>query len=172
TVAAPALGVRYWFSKRWGIDVGAGFSVSTGEVSTTVSAADKQTIGAFLLHAGVPVALYNSRHLSFQLIPEMNFGYAQSEVEPTIQNDPPPNATLSGTRFDLGARAGAEVHWGFLGMPELSLEGSVGLYFTYQATNVSVGEATAGQSNILAGTAEYQSPWDILTQHVRARYYF
>ncbi|MEM9695419.1 MAG: hypothetical protein AAGA56_22940, partial [Myxococcota bacterium] len=172
TVSAPAIGVRYWFNDTFGIEGGIGFSVSTGEIDTTTSAADKQTVFAFLLHAGAPLSLYSSNHISLQITPEMSFGHARSEVESTLQFDPPPNATLTGMRFDVGARAGAELHWGFLGVPELSLEGSVGLFFTYQETRASVDDVDAGETNLLFGTAQYQSPWDIFTQHVRARYYF
>jgi len=46
------LGIRYWMSELVGIDAGIGFSVSTGSISTSVSAADKQTVLAFMYHLG------------------------------------------------------------------------------------------------------------------------
>jgi hypothetical protein len=171
-VQAPAIGVRYWFSSLVGLDVGAGVMVSTGNVQTTTSSADKATITSFLVHAGVPISLVAGQHVSLQIGPEANFGYAFAEVKPNPQPNPPPSADLMGFRIDVGARIGGEIQWGFIGLPELALEGSVGLFMTHQATEISVGEARAAQDNLLFTTGEYNSPWDIFTQHVRARYYF
>jgi hypothetical protein len=171
-VPAPCLGIRYWFSKVAGLDVGVGFSLSTGSMATTSAAADKQTVLAFMYHVGVPISVVHGQHLSLQITPEVTIGHAHSEVEPTAQLDPPPNASLSGFRMDVGARVGAELQFGFIGVPELALEGSLGLYGTYQATSISVGEARAAENDLVIATGEYQSPWDIFTQHVRARYYF
>jgi hypothetical protein len=156
SVPAPVVGIRYWMSERVGID----------------SAADKQTVLAFMYHLGVPIALYSGQHLSLQLTPEVTFGHAHSSIEPALQADPPPAATVTGFRLDVGGRVGAELQWGFLGVPELSLEGSIGVFCTYQATDISVGDAHAAGNDIVLSTAEYNSPWDIFTQHVRARYYF
>lgn len=171
-VQAPAIGIRYWFSSLVGLDVGAGVMVSTGNVQTTTSSADKATITSFLLHAGVPISLAAGDHISLQVGPEVNFGWAGTKVKPGAQPNPPPEASLTGFRIDVGARVGGEVQWGFIGIPELALEGSVGLFVTHQATQASVGDARAQQDNLLFTTGEYNSPWDIFTQHVRARYYF
>jgi hypothetical protein len=172
TVPAPVLGIRYWVNELVGIDAGLGMSVATGSISTSVSAADKQTVLAFMYHLGIPIALYSGRHLSLQLTPEATFGHAHSSIEPALQPDPPPAATVTGFRLDVGARIGAELQWGFIGVPELSLEGSVGLYATFQGTDISVRDAHAAENDILISTAEYNSPWDVFTQHIRARYYF
>lgn len=171
-VPAPAIGVRFWLTELIGIDFGAGANFSTGSVQTTTSAADKATVTAFLIHGGVPLSLVAGEHISLQVTPEFNVGFAFAEVKPAPQPDPPPAASLTGRRIDVGARVGAEVFWGFIGVPELSLEGSVGLFVTHQATEASVGDARAAQDNFLISTGDYQSPWDLFTQHVRARYYF
>lgn len=172
SVSTPAIGVRYWLTERIGLDFGGGFSLSSGEVRTVTSGNDKATVFSLLAHAGMPVSITSGRHISLQLIPEMNLGFAMSSVEPTQGVDPPPNANLSGVRFDVGARVGGEVHFGFMDIPELSIEGSVGAFLTYQATKITVGEAYASQTNLLLTTASYQNPWDIFTSYVRARYYF
>jgi hypothetical protein len=171
-VQAPAIGVRYWFTDTVGLDVGLGANVTTGSVHTTTSSADKATVTAFLLHLGAPLSLVEGQHISLQIGPEVNFGYATSTVKPAAQPDPPPAADLSGFRIDVGARVGAEVYFGFIDLPELALEGSVGLFATHQSTSASVGEARASQDNFLVATGEYNSPWDFFTQHLRARYYF
>jgi len=172
TVATPAIGVRMWMNEKIGLDIGAGFSIATGSARTVTTGIDKATVFSFLAHGGLPVSLATGKHISLQLIPEMNIGFAVSSVEPAQQINPPPNASLTGVRLDLGARIGGEVHFGFMDIPELSLEGTVGAFLTYQATNASVGEVFATQHNLLVTTASYQNPWDIFTSSVRARYYF
>lgn len=172
TVSTPAIGVRYWLNPKLGIDVGVGVSLTAGGARNVTQGVDKATVFSGLLHGGMPVSFVTGKHISLQLIPEMNVGFAVSSVEPVHQANPPPNATLTGVRFDLGARLGGEVHFGFIDIPELSLEGSVGAYMTYQATKISVLTAFASQSNFLVTTASYQNPWDIFTSYVRARYYF
>ncbi len=172
TVTVPAIGIRYWLSKAMALDVGMGAWVSSGSDASTTSASEDPTVSALLFHVGVPISLASSKHISLQLTPEVDFGYAWADQEPSVQADPPPPASLSGFRFDLGARIGAEVHWGFAGLPELSLEGSVGLRLSAQGTDATVENAHASESNLVFATAEYSSPWDIFTQHVRARYYF
>lgn len=175
SVSTPAIGMRYWLNSRMGLDAGLGFMVSGGSIRTTTSAADKQRIFAFLVHGGLPLSLATGKHISIQLIPELNFGFATSSIEPpqsVSDAGPPPNAELSGLRLDVGARFGAEIHFGFIDVPQLSLEGSVGAFFTYQSTSASVGEAHASQSNVLVTTASFDNPWEIFTSLVAARYYF
>jgi hypothetical protein len=172
SVSTPAIGLRYWLNDRIGIDAGAGLSIAAGDARNVTSGVDKQTVFSMLAHAGMPFNVASGKHISLQLIPEMNLGFAVSSVEPTQQPNPPPNATLTGVRLDVGARLGGEVHFGFMDIPELSLEGSVGLFLTYQATKAEVATAFASQYNILVTTAAYQNPWDIFTSYVRARYYF
>lgn len=172
SVSTPVLGMRMWLNERMGLDIGGGFSISAGAARTVTNGAEKAAIYGFLAHGGLPLSIATGKHISLQLIPEMNLGFAVSSVEPVQQPNPPPNATLTGVRLDLGARVGGEVHFGFMDIPELSLEGSVGAFLTYQATNISVGEAFSVQRNVLFATASYQNPWDIFTSYVRARYYF
>lgn len=172
SVQTPAIGIRYWLTPKLGIDAGVGVSLSAGGARNVTVGVDKATVFSGLIHGGMPVSFVTGKHISLQLIPEMNLGFAVSSVEPVQQPNPPPNATLTGVRFDLGARIGGEVHFGFMDIPELSLEGSVGAFMTYQATKISVAEAFASQSNFLVTTASYQNPWDIFTSYVRARYYF
>jgi hypothetical protein len=83
-----------------------------------------------------------------------------------------PDASLSGVRFDLGARIGGEVHFGFIGIPELSLEGSIGAFFTYQTWGVSAGAASVSDNSLGLSTASFNNPWDFFASVVRARYYF
>ncbi len=172
SLSVPTIGVRYWLSERAGIDAGVGFSLATGSISATTQAADKQTAWGVAAHLGLPLSLASGKHISIQLTPEVNFGYASSTVDPAVQKDPPPAAELGGTRLDVGARFGGEVHFGFMDIPELALEGSVGAYLTHQRTTITVKDVEYADSSVLFTTASFKNPWEIFTSTIAARYYF
>jgi hypothetical protein len=85
--------------------------------------------------------------------------------------------------LQVGARAGAEVFFGFIGIPALSLEGSVGMYVMTRSAKWSRGaytdalgvaqpEITYKDSTLLIATSAMNNPWQIFTSNVAARYYF
>ncbi len=173
TVSVPAVGIRYWLSSMIGIDAGIGFSASTGSIRATTFATDKQSVFAMLIHAGLPVCPVAGKHIALTITPEINFGFATSSVEPTgPQATPPPSASLFGQRFDIGARIGGEIYFGFIGIPELALEGSFGAYMTHQRTSISVDTATYVDTSVLATTANFKDPWQLFASSIAARYYF
>jgi hypothetical protein len=170
TVVAPVIGIRYWLKPSFGIDVGVGLGANSGSV--TSSGTSQSTPGAFgfALHGGLPFALASSRHYAFELIPEVTLGLANGSYSP---GGGAPSISLSGLRVDIGARAGAELHFGFIGIPQLSLVASVGLYIhdiSYSATP-SGGQGTGGQQLTIA-TSVQSDPWSIFTDNVSAIYYF
>jgi hypothetical protein len=172
-LAAPAVGARIWFSELVGLDVGLGLHFSSGSTEANNISVDKAPRFGMLIHAGVPLAFTSGEHVAFLLIPELNFAFATSEVDsPLIAAPAPPPAELSGLRVDVGARSGLEVHFGFMGLPELSLEGTVGIFLTNQSTSASVGNAKISDSDLLITTTSFDSPWDIFRTAVAARYYF
>lgn len=147
-VLAPVLGVRHWTSEDVGLDLGLGIGLSVGGALDDGFAA--------MAHVGVPLAIFSGRHYTFVVVPEANLGFAVGE------------AGRAGLRVELGARAGAEIQFGFIGMPELALEASAGLYgsvrgavaafdwdFAYELTSTTLNE-----------------PWDFFRTAVAARYYF
>lgn len=177
-IAAPVIGVRYWLDPALGIDVGLGFSnsggsteVKTGAQTTTT---DLPSVTAFLIHGGVPLSLASAKHFSFQVVPELNVGFASStdKATPARQYD----IDYSGFMLDVGARAGAEIHFGFIGVPQLSLQGSVGLLFRTQNTKetdkIPAGEASTSISGTSISTTVGDNPWNIFTSNVAALYYF
>jgi hypothetical protein len=182
-VTAPVIGVRYWFTQRLGLDVGAGLSVSTFSNGQTPAPnptpQNPPTVFAFALHAGIPIALASAKHFTFEIVPETNFGYASTSID---EASPEPNISLNGVRFDLGARVGAEISFGFMGLPQLALEGSVGLYARYQnvgysqASYTNMGAnfgATSASSGVFTlGTTVGNDPWAIFTDNISALYYF
>jgi hypothetical protein len=169
TVEAPVIGVRYWFTPLLGLDVGLGMGINGTGLTTPAGDQPAADTSAFLLHGGVPLALAASQHFVFEVIPEMNVGFSN------WGNDAPGPAELSASGFhlDIGARAGAEVHFGFIGLPKLSLQGTVGLVFATDSTSVEDATgATVKRSYTTFGTTVQDAPWNIFTSNVAALYYF
>jgi hypothetical protein len=192
TGAAPVIGVRYWLDSMIGIDVGIGLGLLGGSASAEVPPAAEQTVDrdsftAFTLHAGVPLSLAASQHFSWQVIPEINFGLASVGQDPNGPDDsscPDMVGTAcegdlshSGLHFDIGARAGAEIHFGFMGVPQLSLQGTVGLAFAIDKGSTTdsqgpAGDREFGHSRTSLQTSAGTNPWAIFTNGIAAFYYF
>lgn len=177
-ISAPVIGARYWISNRFGVDAGIGMGWSSGGSSTNTSgsgAVSTEGAGAFgfLFHGGVPIALAGGKHYTFQLVPEFNVGFSTQTLKP-----PPgspantPDTSLGGFRFDVGARAGAEIHFGFMGIPELALQASVGMYFQAGSVSATQGQKSASSSSTGFGTTVQADPWALFTKNIAALYYF
>jgi hypothetical protein len=182
-VTAPVIGVRYWLNETLGIDVGAGLSLSTFSNSSTPAPnpapQNPPTVFAFALHGGVPIALASAKHFTFEIIPEATFGYATTNIN---NANPVPNTSIHGLRLDVGGRVGGEINFGFMGLPQLALQGTVGLFVRYQNVGFSqdaytnMGNnipATSGSSGVFTlGTSVGSDPWAIFTDNISALYYF
>ena len=174
---APVIGMRLWLNSTLGIDAGLGLTTTFG----THQAPDPTTAGATVstnataptglaVHFGMPLALKAARHYTFEIIPEMNIGYAQQAISSGANGQ-----DLSGLHLDIGARAGAELHFGFIGIPELSLVGSVGLRAdinqTKTETRVGNNTTTVKDSRTVIQTTVGDNPWNIFVGNVSAFYY-
>ncbi len=172
TGAAPVVGVRYWLDQMLGLDVGLGMSFVGGSLKNGNASTNRQPFAGFVIHGGVPLALASTDHFAFEIIPELNVGFAHTRTAPAA------NASSSdgGFHFDLGARAGAEVSFGFMHLPQLSLVGSVGLRFDTDngSSTVTVGGVSGKVSSSRSEfhTTVGPNPWAIFTNQVAALYYF
>jgi hypothetical protein len=177
-VNAPVVGVRYWLNRTIGIDGGVGFGVASGsnEVvngGTSVSNDHPSAFGA-ALHAGVPIALSHAKHFSFLIVPEGTVGFTSGTYKPPVAPGgvAPPQQDLSGFRLDLGGRVGGEFHFGFIGIPQLSLEASVGLYFHRESIKIKQDTNSASDGSTTLGTSVQSDPWAIFVNNISAFYYF
>jgi hypothetical protein len=171
-LAAPTLGVRYWASERLGIELGVGVGASLGKRrqedvggETTI---DDPTIGGVAIHGGLPIALIHSRHFAFLFSPETQFGFAKGS------ND---LSSVSGILFRAGFRIGAEIQFGFIGIPQLSLTAGIGLHgqLNHRARTTEdpfFGELTNSATSFNFGTNVQGNPWAIFTNGISALYYF
>jgi hypothetical protein len=176
TVDAPIIGIRYWLDPAIGIDAGLGFFTTSGsgefdDGNDTTNQDFPSTLG-FLVHAGLPIALASADHFTFEVIPEVNVGIGSGSIStPTVET------TYNGFHLDVGARAGAEIHFGFMKLPQLALQGSIGLLFALDSAKTSVdpevGETTETTGSRTTFTTTVGSnPWNIFTSNVAALYYF
>lgn len=172
TVTAPVIGIRYWLNRMIGIDGGLGFGMTTGsntvENGGTSTSVDKPSRWAAAIHGGVPLALASGQHYTFEVIPEANFGFASGTISVANQSD----QNLSGIRLDVGARAGAEVYFGFIGVPQLALQGTIGLYLRHENFKWSQDNNSASDATTTIATSVQSDPWALFTNNISALYYF
>ena len=164
---APVIGVRYWLSDMLGIDAGIGFGLTSSSTEQAGMSNDGPSGHAFIIHGGVPLSLASAGHFSFQVVPELNLGFAG-----TSQDVGGMTNKFSGFHLDVGARAGAEIHFGFINVPQLSLQGSVGARLNMDSTSQTVTNVDSSTSNFSFGTTVGDNPWNIFTSNVAALYYF
>jgi hypothetical protein len=173
TVSAPVVGVRYWLKDTVGIDVGLGLGFGGGSQEAvsngTDTKVDKPSATGFALHGGLPVALYQGRHYSFLVIPQFTVGVAGGTFKP---GGGAPDQDLSGFLFDIGAQTGAEIHFGFIGVPELALQATIGLSYRRTAFKWKSDVNSASEGTDAFGTNVQADPWAIFTNNIAATYYF
>ncbi len=161
TVNAPVLGLRYWFGHRIGLDAGVGFGVSTGSQSGQGAAVTPSTFGV-AVSGGLPIALASASHFTFEIVPQVLLGGTSGSIG---------DQSLTGLRLDVGARAGAEIQFGFIGIPELALQATVGVYYSHQTYGWSeAGNSSSVQSDSLS-TGVQADPWAIFANSISALYY-
>ena len=166
TVEAPVLGIRWWMGaplgpfRTWGLDLGLGLARTSSDAEPS-----DVTRSALVFHAGLPLVVSAAKHVAIVFVPEVNLGLASGQESG--------GADVGGSLFQVGARAGAEVFFGFVGLPQLSLEASVGLHLTRESRSVKPpGAAESDTITTSFGTSVQAQPWDLFRTSVAARYYF
>ncbi|MEY4576829.1 MAG: hypothetical protein RL701_1532, partial [Pseudomonadota bacterium] len=169
-LSAPTIGARYWLDERLGLEgaVAIGFQTSgtTTQMGNTSVEVNNPSVFGFGLHAGLPLVFASSAHFAFELVPELNFGFVTGGVKP---NDV--DVSLSGVLLQLGARIGAEIQFGFIGIPQLALQGTVGFHLQYEGRGASTDATEVSSHSFGFGTTVQGKPWDIFTSNISAIYY-
>lgn len=177
SVNAPVIGVRYWLAEKIGLDLGLGLGFTTGSTETvagaTTTVTDAPGVFGAAIHGGVPLVFAHQKHYKFLIIPELNIGIASATRS---QGPNQPDVSHSGFLFNAGARIGSEIHFGFIGVPQLALQASVGLFLAHQSTKQSA-EAngvtnSASSSSFGLGTSVQSDPWALFANNISALYYF
>jgi len=186
SVIAPTLGARYWW-KRWiGFEAAIGFNHTSGDTEAVVSDGMTSTttlqvgptVTAFAMHLAVPFALADSGHFVFEVIPELNFGIAGGSYEgPTTAQD----WDIGGSMVEFGGRIGGEIHFGFIGIPQLALQATIGLHLRHESRSATqegdlnavppINKTDINQSRTVFSTTVQGEPWDIFGGAITAIYY-
>lgn len=179
TIDAPTIGIRYWLGDSIGLDVGLGFGFVNlgGEVDSPDALVSADILEGFALtvHGGLPLALYWGDHYTFTIVPELNVGFGSGTLFGGTPND---DQEFSAFFVEVGARAAAEVQLGFIGIPDLSLQGSVGLSLAFESQSREFnfgdmrGSTIETTERFRLGTTVQNEPWDLFTASIAAIYYF
>lgn len=186
SIQTPVIGARYWLKESMGVDLGLGFGFANSGNSSKNGPTEVSNDGpasfSFAVHGGVPFALAYGKHYKFLLVPEATFGYASRGIKQ--QNVTPPavpngDVHLSGYRLDIGARVGTEIQFGFIGVPQLALQASVGLAFRRQLWHGSqdAGAQNPQETSVSTSTNDLSTtvqndPWALFVNNISAIYYF
>lgn len=166
-INVPIIGVRYWLSHRMGLDAGIGLATGGTTVTTGETEAEDPDPFAMAFKVGVPFALLDVRHFVFEVIPEANFGFSSNTFDQMQDVD------VDTIHFDLGVRAGAEIHFGFIDIPQLALQAGIGVRFTHDSGSAEIDDdEVASYSTNRFGTTVGDSPWALFTGNIAALYYF
>jgi hypothetical protein len=168
TLSAPTIGVRYWLSDMLGIEAALGLNITSEDVDATT---ERSGFG-IALHGGVPLALAASGHFVFEIVPLINFGITSGSVDVTNAAGMTATTDLSGLFIEVGARAGAEIHFGFMDLPNLALQGTLGLSVRHASRTVTPpGGTDFSIGSTVVSTTVGNEPWDIFNGNITAIYY-
>jgi len=136
------VGIRYWMSRMIGIEAGLGLALNVA----------RDARFGFALTGGLPINLAATQHLAIHLIPNVVVGIP--EVDPFFFT------------ALVGVDAAAELSFGFIGVPQMSLQArmgfNVGLTIAGGNAEFALGTTAGSGSNV----------WDVIAGSVSATYYF
>jgi len=171
SLTVPAVGLRYWTTPSMGVDFALGIGWTGGSIKNSSGmSTDKNGVYGFLVSGGIPFVLSTHRHVNFEVEPYLTFGYGKTSTGTTTYYSTPTD--YSGRRLDVGARAGFEVFFGFIGIPELALSATIGVQFEYLHTDQNMSGLDATDTTLSISTTVQNNPWDIFAGNIAARYYF
>jgi hypothetical protein len=156
----PVVGIKWWFTGGVGLNLGLGVGMfSPGHTPSLDPNPDTQT--AFMLEGGLPLVITKHKHLITFVEPGIGFGVAS-------QGD------YLGYTFFLSGKVGAELSFGFIGIPQLSLEASIGLKLAYRNGSVvdADGNVTSSSEFAVSTTVDSHGVQNMLWSAVAATYYF
>jgi hypothetical protein len=175
-VSVPMLGVRWWTPVQWlGLEVGLGamISASGSDIPTANGSniTDGPTTTELLFHFSAPLALASTEHTIVFIAPELRIGRS------TETTGDPRNALLSMT-YDVSLKAGVEIFFSFINLPNLSLEAGVRAGVIHELRTFPISAPLSGpvqegrRTETRFATSLVANPWDLFTSTLAARYYF
>lgn len=188
------VGARYWLSGGLAIEGGLALGFNSGGTTTTVTAgAGTNTVSSDIpnffgigVQIGLPIMLAEAKHLVIHADPFLAFHYGTSAISTTPERDVQNDVSLNALRLGVGVNATAELQFGFLGIPQLGLQASIGFSINYLTssqntvrTTTRMGEqprteTTTSNNAFNFGTTvgPNYSLSEIITGSISAVYYF
>lgn len=174
------VGLRHWTTRslgpfrNWGLDFGVGLAYTGSKVTQpqtgVLVTTDGPSTSGFGFHFGLPLAVAHHRHATFELVPELDLIHAREKLPPTTAGGD--STEYSGWSFRLGVRAGFEIFFGFIGIPELAVEASLGATLSYDSASSTTGPIERSTREWGFATLRGNEPWSIFTGSVAAMYHF
>jgi len=175
------VGIRLWVTEMIGLDIGLGLGIATDSYDNADP--DGPTVqtgrdGAFGLrvHFGLPVALQTYEHFNILLIPELAFTYGATTfiVNPNdIEPGAPSDVDVSAIALDVGVKVGGELHFGFWGVPNLSLQATIGIGLRYASRTAENSlDFPSGGFGVTNSGISLQTLGQQLGSSIRINYYF
>lgn len=181
------VGARYWLSSGLALEGGIAFGISSGSSSTTrqtggtttSATSDDPNFFGIGIHAGVPIAIAESKHLTISIVPYLSLHYGRSSITTGSGNGTTDN-TLSTVQFRVGGNITSELQFGFLGIPQLGLQAQLGLGLTFNSntaeavvrSNNDTTRVSSSNFGIATTVGPNYSLADIITGSISAVYYF
>ncbi|MBI5512934.1 MAG: hypothetical protein HY909_04155 [Deltaproteobacteria bacterium] len=146
------VGIRYWVNNQLGIEGGLAFGLSSGTRSftrpegsgTRTDTDDDPGFFGVGFQFGVPLMLAEAKHVNIQLAPFLAFHFASASITRGSTAMDARDESSNALILTMGGNAQAEVHLGFLGMPQVSLTARFGLQLRFRsATQRVVPRATS-----------------------------
>jgi hypothetical protein len=183
-VSAPTIGARYWLDTGFGAELAAGFNItspsqetetSAGGTTTTTLNTTEASVVAFGVHGGLPLVFAHSGHFVFEAVPQLNIGIASGSHDVVVAGGTE-SFDVSGLLIEAALKAGAEIHFGFIDIPQLSLQATLGVGLRIESRsaegpNAAGGTTTHSQSRTRIATGVDDAPWEIFTGALTAIYY-
>jgi len=137
------IGLRYWLSKRIGIDAGVALFLHKPKMGDTQF--------GFGIAGGIPIALGVFKHITVFAEPRLDLSWLRLAKDT--------NAVM----FGMGADLGAELSFGFIGIPRLTTQLAFGLDLRLQYDSVSK------KTDVVLATRDFL---DSLAFNLGVTYYF
>lgn len=188
------VGGRYWLNSNLALEGGLAFGFQSGGTTTTTTAgagtttvaADNPNFFGIGVQVGLPIMVAEAKHLSIHFDPYLALHYGHSAITLTPANDETRDLSLNAVLFKVGANATAELQFGFLGIPQLGLQATLGVELAYGTSSFNTvvtttragqqprTETTASASGFSIGTTvgPNYSLAEMITGSISAVYYF
>ena len=177
TVGAPTVGMRYWLNDLIGLEAAIGIGFDSGTFNTGGTSSGLGSAWGLAFHLALPLAIAHWKHFAFIAQPEIELGFSGGSV-PGAASGNGDDDLINGFLFRVGGKLGGEIHMGFIGIPQLSLQAGIGLHLQYSSAGNDVctdgtcsGHSTSSINTIGIHTSIEHNPWEWFTGSITAIYY-